>query len=141
MQLPIKAHYATVAMLALAKEFNAGDLVSAKSISIEYGIPNQFLVQILQQLRSAGLVSSSRGPNGGFKLDKPPHCIVIADILDVICPTSPNLPDGTCSNLLNEVVHDVWRSLETLQQDFLKGQTLDDLLLRMQNSAQPMFFI
>ncbi len=53
MQIPVKAHYAAVAMLALAKRFDDGELVSVKSIATEHQIPSQFLVQILQLLRSA----------------------------------------------------------------------------------------
>ena len=50
MQLPVKAHYAAQAMLALAARHQYSELLAAKTISNDYGIPNQFLGQILQQL-------------------------------------------------------------------------------------------
>ncbi len=58
MQIPVKAHYAAIAMLALAARYRDGELVTARAVSAEHDVPNQFLVQILQQLRSAGLVCS-----------------------------------------------------------------------------------
>ena len=59
MQIPVKAHYAAVAMLALAQRYQDGELVSARTMAEEHSVPNQFLVQILQQLRSAGLILQS----------------------------------------------------------------------------------
>ncbi|MGN6547632.1 MAG: RrF2 family transcriptional regulator, partial [Aureliella sp.] len=88
MQLPIKAHYATVAMLALAQNFESGQPVTARAIADDHDIPSQFLVQILQQLRAAGMISSTRGSSGGFRLEREPSTISLADVIEAVCPAS-----------------------------------------------------
>jgi len=140
MQLPIKAHYATVAMLALAQSHESGLLLTARAIADEQGIPAQFLVQILQQLRAAGMVSSTRGSSGGFRLERSPHAINLAEIIDAVCPGSPPSPLSQAS-ALNRVALEVWHDLYALEQDHLRRLTLADLCSRAQSDVQAMFYI
>jgi Rrf2 family protein len=152
MQLPIKAHYATVAMLALAQTYDSSGLLTVRTIADEHDIPPQFLVQILQQLRAAGMVSSTRGSSGGFRLERDPSTISVAEIVDAICPTSdsaipqashdsqvPAAADGGLT--LGRVVQEVWIGLGQLQQQHLRQVKLSQLRDRAESVSASMFYI
>jgi Rrf2 family iron-sulfur cluster assembly transcriptional regulator len=52
-----------------------------RDIAERQSIPPRFLEQIFQDLRRAGLVSSKRGPRGGYQLARPPREISIGDVI------------------------------------------------------------
>lgn len=140
MQLPVKVHYATLAMLALAAKYSSKDPVSARAIAQEHGIPSQFLTQILQQLRSSNLVTSTRGANGGFLLENSPESISLADIFDSICPTSGSSATEEESSVYASAVHAVWEELRQQERKTLKSVNLNELLERA-GSNTDMFYI
>lgn len=140
MQLPIKAHYATVAMLALAQSYAQGQVLTVRAIADEHDVPAQFLVQILQQLRAAGLITSTRGSNGGFRLDRAPSTISLADVLDAVCPPVSHNTIESASPLAT-VMRDVWSELSELQHQHLSRMTLSTLCERTQENSQAMFYI
>jgi Rrf2 family protein len=81
MQIPAKTDYAIRALLTLA----ANDVsVSAEHLAQEQGLPAKFLGAILSDLRRGGLVTSQRGPEGGFKLARDADQISIADVVRVV---------------------------------------------------------
>src|SRR6516164_11817244 len=84
MRVSAKAEYACVAMLELAASHGDPQPVRIKTIADTHAIPQRFLVQILLQLKGAGLVTSVRGASGGYQLARPPHEISLADIINVI---------------------------------------------------------
>ena len=79
-----KAEYACVAMLELAARYGDPRPVRLADIADTHGIPQPFLVQILLQLKGAGLVASTRGAAGGYHLARRPEEISLADIITVI---------------------------------------------------------
>ena len=79
-----KAEYACIAMLELAAQYGDSQPVRLKAIADAHEIPDRFLVQILLQLKGAGLVVSARGAAGGYLLARSPDLITIADIIHVI---------------------------------------------------------
>ncbi|MEM7474175.1 MAG: Rrf2 family transcriptional regulator [Planctomycetota bacterium] len=139
MQLPVKVHYATLAMLALAEKHTSKEPLSARIIANEQGIPSQFLTQILQQLRASNLVVSTRGANGGFLLDGAPNVISLSDIFDSICPSS-SAPISDEQSIFSEAVNGIWEELRQQERQMLQGIKLSDLLERVQNSTD-MFYI
>ncbi len=146
MQIPVKAHYAAIAMLALAARYRDGELVSARTVSEDHNVPNQFLVQILQQLRSAGLICSLRGSSGGFKLQRAPETISLAEIVDAVCSaqtTSLTGSDASVSNSsnLNRVMSQVWDEIMQQQRNQLEQRTLQDLLESSATESEAMFYI
>ncbi|MFN3192153.1 MAG: RrF2 family transcriptional regulator [Aureliella sp.] len=139
-QLPIKAHYAALAMLALAEQHSRGEPLPARVIAEQQRIPSQFLTQILQQLRSAGLVSSTRGANGGFVLESAPQRITLADIVDVICPKQGCETEPRENESLGDTLQSVWDELQAKQREILEGVSLSDLLERHRQD-DVMFYI
>src|SRR6187401_3716277 len=76
-----KTEYACIAVLELAARHGSGEPVRIREIADAHGIPSRFLVQILLQLKGAGLVQSTRGATGGYALAKPPEAISLADVM------------------------------------------------------------
>ncbi len=140
MQLPIKAHYATIAMLALAQCYDQGRVLTVRAIADEHGVPAQFLVQILQQLRAAGLITSTRGSNGGFRLERAPSAIALADVIEAVCPSTA-CHSHESSSPLASVVREVWHDLDELQRQHLARLTLSTLCERLQENSHSMFYI
>lgn len=141
MQLPIKAHYATLAMLALAQRCDAGELVTARVIAHEQKIPSQFLGQILQQLRATGLITSTRGASGGFRLSQVPARISIAEIVDAVCVLNGACTPTESESPLSQIVSEVWEELNQKQREILEQFTLADLLAKLEKSPAAMFYI
>jgi Rrf2 family protein len=140
---PIKAHYAMQAMLALAEKHEDREPLPARQIARDQQIPSQFLTQILQQLRTAHLVISTRGANGGFLLERPPGSITLADVVDAICPSAQRdacADQGEATGKLSHVMHEVWQELQQQQRAVMESLTLSELLTRAAEPA-PMFYI
>ena len=81
MTISAKVEYACVAILELAARYDSDEPVRIRDIADAHGIPSRFLVQILLQLKGAGLVQSTRGATGGYALAKPPEAISLADVM------------------------------------------------------------
>ena len=141
MQLPVKAHYATVAMLAIAAEYDEGKLVAAREIAAQHSVPSQFLVQILQQLRAAGLVQSIRGSSGGFRLNKPPSQTTLSEIVEAVCPTGACMISGDNVSAIQQTACQLWADMERREREFLLSITLSDLLDRACSAPGTMFYI
>src|SRR5689334_16353604 len=89
MRVSAKAEYACIAMLELAANFGEPQPVRVKVIADAHGIPLRFLVQILLQLKTAGLVASVRGAAGGYQLARTPREITLIDIIGAIDAEQP----------------------------------------------------
>jgi Rrf2 family protein len=126
-----KTEYACVALLELALHHNDPTPLRLKAISEKHDISHRFLVQILLQLKAAGLVASTRGASGGYHLGRPPARITIADVVNVIDPPEPTRSDDARTPLAR-TVHGVWAQILTGQRKILETTTLADLVARSQ---------
>src|SRR5438874_4775947 len=84
MKVSAKSEYACIAMMELAANYRAGQPTRIKAIAEAHGINSGFLIQILLQMKSAGLVASVRGASGGYQLARPPEDISLADVLNCV---------------------------------------------------------
>src|SRR5687767_7381379 len=84
MRISAKAEYACAAMLELAASHGSPQPVSIKAIADAHGLKARFLVQILIQLKTAGLVASVRGASGGYQLARAPEMITLAQVINAI---------------------------------------------------------
>lgn len=80
MKLSLRGEYALRALLVLGLKHDQ-PLVRIQAISAEQNIPKRFLEQILNDLKSAGLVQSKRGVAGGYRLARPPEQITLASVV------------------------------------------------------------
>jgi Rrf2 family protein len=126
-----KTEYACVALLELALHHNDPNPLRLKAISEKHDISHRFLVQILLQLKAAGLVASTRGASGGYHLGRQPDRITIADVVNVIDPPDPTRNDDVPTSLAR-AVHGVWAQILSAQRKILETTTLADLVQRSQ---------
>ena len=82
MKLSVRGEYAMRALLVLARDYQEDDsVVRIQEISRRQNIPKRFLEQILNDLKSAGVVESKRGATGGYRLRRPPERITLAEVV------------------------------------------------------------
>ena len=77
MKLSVKSDYAARAVLGLARRYAEGGSVRAEDLAAEQGIPPNYLVQILIELKARRIVKSVRGKEGGYLLARPPAGIQV----------------------------------------------------------------
>jgi Rrf2 family protein len=142
MRVSAKAEYACIAVFELAANAGKPQPIRVKTIADAHGIPLRFLVQILLQLKGAGLVASTRGASGGYHLTRPPDRISIADVVNVIDRTAPR-PDATGepSSPAVRAIRAVWHEVQAEEQRMLEEVTFADLVRRTQQSAALMYQI
>ena len=80
MRLPLKTEYACQVMAQLAKNHGDGEVQRVEELARAEGLSANYLVQILTQLKPAGLVISKRGKYGGYLLARDPEDITLAEI-------------------------------------------------------------
>jgi Rrf2 family protein len=137
MRVSAKAEYACVAMLELASSRDNSQPLRVKTIAEAHGIPLRFLVQILLQLKGAGLVASTRGASGGYHLTRPPDMISVADIINIIDRALPARSSGSqpAPSLAFSTLRNIWRDVQVAQQQMLEQITLADLVRQTQESS------
>ena len=142
MRISAKAEYACVAMLELAANYGEPQPVRVKSIAEAHGIPLRFLVQILLQLKGAGLVASTRGASGGYHLTREPKKISLASVINVIDRTPRPRFDATLSpSLAVRAIRTVWQEVHAEEQRMLEDITLADLVRQTQQTNEPSYQI
>ena len=132
MKLTTKGRYAVTAMLDLALHAQKGP-VSLADISERQGISISYLEQLFSKLRKNDLVSSVRGPGGGYRLSRDGNEIFVAQIIDAVdekvdvtrCAGSGNCQEGeTC------LTHDLWQDLSNQLHTFLSEISVQGLVDR-----------
>jgi len=144
MKISAKTEYACIAMLDLASQHKSGHPVRIREIAKRHDVPPRFLVQILLQLKGAGLVTSVRGAAGGYQLLIPPEEVSLGRILNVIDglgdeenqPTNAS-PDSPAVKVLLRA----WKEITAAERKLLDGITLADLLERADALGEPMYHI
>lgn len=140
MKLSARTEYALLAMLQLAADYDAGEPVQIRRIADEHGIPSRFLVQILLQLKSASLVTSTRGAAGGYRLARAPHEISLGEVVDVM--EGEDRPESSAAKQtpLARAVLEMCREIDVLRRERLEATTLTDLV-ELAADREPMWYI
>ncbi|TVP79502.1 MAG: Rrf2 family transcriptional regulator [Thioalkalivibrio sp.] len=132
MKLTTRGRYAVTAMLDVAMHSTRGP-VSLAEVAERQRLSLSYLEQLFARLRRHGLVRSSRGPGGGYRLDRHPGEITVADvILAVDEPVDVTRCGGlvNCNQDSRCLTHDLWVELSQQMQDFLSSRSLTDVLQR-----------
>ena len=130
MRLTTKGRFAVTAMVDLALRQNRGPVTLA-AISERQHISLSYLEQLFGKLRRAALVSSVRGPGGGYNLAQPPAAISVADIVTAVDEPMDATQCGGKENCHDEkrcMTHDLWATLNEKMQEYLSSVTLADLV-------------
>ncbi len=129
MRLTTRGRYAVTAMLDLALH-GQHKPISLADISQRQGISLSYLEQLFSRLRHNDLVSSVRGPGGGYRLSRPGSEINVAQIIDAVNESVDATSCGGKGNCqAGEVclTHHLWEQLSIKIHDFLSDITLDQL--------------
>ncbi|MCS6891429.1 MAG: Rrf2 family transcriptional regulator [Rhodovarius sp.] len=104
--------------------------VSAADIAGRLGLSRRGLEPLLQALSRAGVLSSSRGPAGGYRLARPRRGISVGEVVRAVLPPPSPPAEGEDNPLFSGVIAPFWAEVaeETLAR--LDGVTLDQLLRR-----------
>ncbi|MGK0500858.1 MAG: Rrf2 family iron-sulfur cluster assembly transcriptional regulator [Oceanicoccus sp.] len=132
MRLTTKGRYAVTAMLDLALHANSGP-ISLADISHRQGISLSYLEQLFAKLRRGELVSSVRGPGGGYLLSRVSAEIFVAQIIDAVNETVDATGcggQGDCKNGEMCLTHHLWCDLSDQIHGFLNGISLADVVAR-----------
>ena len=123
------ADYALRAVLALAHN---GRSMRAEEIAAATGAPRNYLAKTLNALVKAGLLSSTRGPLGGFTLAATPDAITVARIVDLFVEPrrSPTCLLGAvpCNAATPCAAHQRWSALTAARRAPFVATTVADLL-------------
>ena len=134
MRLTTKGRYAVTAMLDLALHAQNGP-VSLADISERQGISLSYLEQLFAKLRRGNLVSSVRGPGGGYQLSRDMAGIDVAQVIDAVnesvdatrCQGTGGCHEGDVC-----LTHHLWCGLSDRIHEFLSGISLADLVQRQE---------
>ena len=141
MNLSAKTEYACVAMLELALHHEDPEPLRIREIAERHGIPPRFLVQILLQLKGAGLVTSTRGASGGYALARQPDTISLDEVMGIVEGRPSEPPAHTNANGVSQVLRRVWRDASEAQLELLRSVSLADLAAQVGTQHEPMYFI
>lgn len=137
-----KTEYACIAMLELAARDERSEPVRIKDIADRHGIPSRFLVQILLQLKTAGLVHSVRGASGGYQLALPPREITLGTVMSAVDAQSARVVSSlTSDSPTTRVLHDRWQLVAEKQRELLEEVTLADLVTELRGQTSGMYYI
>jgi Rrf2 family protein len=142
MKLSARTEYACIAVLDLAASYEAAEPVRLRKIAGHHQIPHRFLVQILLQLKGAGLVHSTRGAAGGYQLARPPDEITLREVIEVIDgPLDPETSSVADRSPAVRVLRRTWSELSARQRAMLDAVTFADLVEQARGAAPAMYYI
>lgn len=130
MKISAKAEYGCLAALALARVQPEEPPLRIREIAESEGIPERYLVQILLQLKGAGIVASTRGASGGYRLASTPDRITVADLLTAIDGPLEQPVSTEPTSLSARALRDVWRAAREAELRVLERTTLAGLVDR-----------
>lgn len=131
MRMSTKGRYGLRLMVSLATHYGDGP-VGVDTVVDEQGISANYIHVLMGGLKTAGLVRSIRGPNGGYELARSPAEITAFDIVTVLegdimpveCVTEPS----SCPRAATCPTREVWRQVSDSMDGVLKGLTVEALV-------------
>lgn len=154
MKLSVRGEYALRALLVLGLDYIEDDsVVRIQEISDRQNIPKRFLEQILNDLKSAGLLESKRGIAGGYRLKRPPEKISLAEVIrhiegplaPVSCVSERFYEKCSCPNedkcAIRSVMKEVRDAIVRILEDVTVAQMCDRLKKLQGPQTNPLDYI
>lgn len=126
MRISAKAKYACLAVIELAKSRASGSPLRVREIAQAQGIPERYLVQILQQLKAAGFVQSARGAEGGFHLIRRADEISVVEV--ITCIDGPGDPPRKATSPAAQGLVALMQRAQAAEREVLASATIAQLL-------------
>ncbi|MGC9327182.1 MAG: RrF2 family transcriptional regulator, partial [Candidatus Hinthialibacter sp.] len=138
-----------LATLYLAQVYDTDNVRTLEEISNDETIPHPFLVQILLELKRAGIVESKRGAGGGYRLARHPRDISLSEVIRLIdgpilpfkCTTPSLDASDECIHQGNCVLNSVWHDLRETIESIIGNISFEELVQRRENMNAPMYHI
>ena len=126
MKLSTRARYGLKALIDLGLHCET-EAVSIQSIASRQNISDSYLEQLMAKLKKAGLVESTRGAGGGYRLGRPAAEISVGDILRVL---EGSLEAAQCSGMEDDicVTKYVWKRINDSITQAVDTMMLDQLI-------------
>jgi Rrf2 family iron-sulfur cluster assembly transcriptional regulator len=137
MRLTTKGRFAVTAMIDLGLRQQAGPVALA-GIAEREKISLSYLEQLFGKLRRNHLVTSVRGPGGGYCLARPMKRISVADIIQAVdepLDATQCGGRGDCQDHQPCMTHDLWITLNKKMFDYLRAVTLEELVDQQRDNA------
>ena len=137
MKLSLKVEYACQVLAALGGHFGRPELPHIEELAEAECIPSNYLVQILNELRTAGLITSRRGKQGGYALAREPKSITLYDI---VCAVESDLLEYSTKGRGRSAARTAWcwSEVAKVMEARARSLTVEDL---MKPSSDSMWFI
>jgi Rrf2 family protein len=128
-KLSRKLEYACRVLAQLGRIYGQNKLAHIDSLAAAEAIPANYLVQILNELRGAGLIISKRGKQGGYALARDPKQITLTEIVKAL---EGELLEHNFENTghSGQRVTNIWTEVGATLEDKLREYTLEDLVVR-----------
>ena len=131
MKLSTKGRYGLRALIDLAL-YSENETVSIQSIARRQNISDSYLEQLMRKLRSAGLIVSVRGAQGGYKLARPANEISVGDVLRALEGSLEAVTcggeDNSCQGADLCVTKFVWERINSSIRDTVDSIKLSQLV-------------
>lgn len=138
--LTLTSQYALQALIFLAREAN-GQPTAGPQIARHTGIPAKYLSMVLRALVRAGILNSTRGKGGGFRLAKTAKQVRLLDVISPFEPTmSANAPcpfgNDECCNANPCLAHKQWKKVKQSEERFLRRTSLYDVAVTQRKDTR-----
>ncbi|MBT62848.1 MAG: Rrf2 family transcriptional regulator [Puniceicoccaceae bacterium] len=129
MKLSHKLEYACRVLAQLGRSYGQDKLAHIETLASAEAIPANYLVQILNELRNAGLILSKRGKQGGYALARDPKKVTLIEIVEAVDSEllERNFEDSGHSG---ERVAAIWREVGQSFESKMAEYTLDDFIVQ-----------
>lgn len=131
MKLSTKGKYGLKAIFELSLHVNEGPM-PLNIIASKQKIPEQYLEQIFSTLKRSKLITSVRGAQGGYLLNKAPNEVTVGDVLTIlegpVALSQCIIDEGVCENANDCSTKLVWEKLKIGIEDVLNSITLQDMV-------------
>jgi Rrf2 family protein len=139
LKLSTKGRYGVRLMLDLALHYDKGP-VPLRDVSKRQGISEKYLWQLINPLKNAGLVRSTRGAHGGYVLAKPSRQISLKDIMEVLegsmCLVDCTLNPSMCKRSSACVSREVWNEVSQRMLKVLESFTLEQMVEKQNKNSK-----
>ncbi|MDR1818251.1 MAG: Rrf2 family transcriptional regulator [Puniceicoccales bacterium] len=129
MKISLKLEYACRSLAQIGRLYGSGQLAHIEELAKSEKIPQNYLIQILNELRAGGILRSKRGKNGGYALVRRPSDTSLLDVAEIV---DNDLVQHRLhlDGVSGAQVAEVWNGIANRFRTVLKKTTVADLIPR-----------
>ncbi|MFP3154299.1 Rrf2 family transcriptional regulator [Lachnospiraceae bacterium ZAX-1] len=139
MRISVKARYGISSMICIAQSYNTGECITIISLAEKLKISKIYLEQVFSLLKRAGLVTSTKGSQGGYQLARMPSNISTFDVLSAIENALFERAEATVlesqKSIENAMQKNIFEPLDTCVADTLSSISLADLVAEVEKES------